>query len=44
MEKTVSIQSVSKNINAKYPNFISHLLHGLKLKSYTFNKYKTKKR
>ena len=33
-----------KNINAKYPNFISHLLHGLKLKSYTFNKYKTKKK
>ena len=33
-----------KNINTKYPNFISHLLHGLKLKSYTFNKYKTKKK
>ena len=34
----------SKNINTKYPNFISHFLHGLKLKSYTFDKYKTKKK
>ena len=33
----------SKNINTKHPNFISHFLHGLKLKSYTFHKYKTKK-
>ena len=37
-----SINSI--NINAKYPNFISHFLHGLKLKSYNFNKYKTKKK
>ena len=28
----------SKNINTKHPNFISHFLHGLKLKSYTFHK------
>ena len=34
----------SKNINTKHPNFISHFLHGLKLKSYTFHKYKTKKK
>ena len=27
----------------KYENFIGYLLHGLKLKSYEFNKYKTKK-
>ena len=32
----------SEIINIKYPNFISHFLHGLKLKSYAFNKYKTK--
>tara|TARA_A100000164_G_scaffold187347_1_gene166227 strand:+ start:2103 stop:3560 length:1458 start_codon:yes stop_codon:yes gene_type:complete len=31
------------SINSKHANFISHLLHGLKLKSYKFNKYKTKK-
>jgi len=28
---------------SKYENFIGYLLHGLKLKSYEFNKYKTKK-
>ncbi len=33
----------SESINIKFPNFISHFLHGLKLKSYQFNKYKTKK-
>jgi leucyl aminopeptidase len=27
----------------KHKSFISHFLHGLKLKSYSFNKYKTKK-
>ena len=27
----------------KYENFIGHFLHGLKLKSYEFKKYKTKK-
>ena len=30
-------------INSKIENFIGHLLHGLKLKSYVFDKYKTKK-
>jgi len=30
-------------INSKFGNFISHFLHGLKLKSYEFKKYKTKK-
>ncbi len=28
---------------SRYENFIGYLLHGLKLKSYEFNKYKTKK-
>ena len=28
---------------SKYDNFIGYFLHGLKLKSYEFNKYKTKK-
>ena len=31
------------SIIGKHENFISHFLHGLKLKSYAFNKYKTKK-
>ena len=30
-------------IVCKYENFIGYLLHGIKLKSYEFNKYKTKK-
>jgi leucyl aminopeptidase len=33
----------SDSILGKYENFIGHFLHGLKLKSYEFNKYKTKK-
>ena len=31
------------SVNNKYNNFIGHFLHGLKLKSYEFKKYKTKK-
>ena len=31
------------SVSGKYENFISYLLHGFKLKSYEFNKYKTKK-
>ena len=31
------------SVIGKYDNFIGHFLHGLKLKSYSFNKYKTKK-
>ena len=34
----------SDSINEKYKNFLGHFLHGLKLKSYIFNKYKTKKK
>tara|TARA_Y100000591_G_scaffold117344_1_gene100314 strand:+ start:184 stop:1641 length:1458 start_codon:yes stop_codon:yes gene_type:complete len=33
-----------ESINIKHQNFISHFLHGLKLKSYEFEKYKTKKK
>ncbi|MDC1130287.1 leucyl aminopeptidase [Pelagibacteraceae bacterium] len=33
----------SDSLTKKNENFISHFLHGLKLKSYSFNKYKTKK-
>ena len=33
----------SDSQNSKHQNFIGYFLHGLKLKSYEFNKYKTKK-
>ena len=33
----------SDSLIGKHENFISYFLHGLKLKSYEFNKYKTKK-
>ena len=33
----------SDTINSKIKNFINHFLHGLKLKSYEFNIYKSKK-
>jgi leucyl aminopeptidase len=33
----------SDTIIGKHENFVGHFLHGLKLKSYEFNKYKTKK-
>jgi len=34
---------VSDSIVGKHENFLGHFLHGLKLKSYEFKKYKTKK-
>ncbi len=34
---------ISDSIIAKTDNFLGHFLHGLKLKSYEFKKYKTKK-
>ena len=34
----------SDSIIGKYENFIGYFLHGIKLKSYDFNKYKTKKK
>jgi len=33
----------SDSVTSKHVNFIGYFLHGLKLKSYEFNKYKTKK-
>ena len=34
---------ISDSINSREENFLGHFLHGLKLKSYEFKKYKTKK-
>ena len=34
---------ITDSIDSKLRNFIGHFLHGLKLKSYEFKKYKTKK-
>ncbi len=34
---------ISDSIMSKHNNFLGHFLHGLKLKSYEFKKYKTKK-
>ena len=34
---------VSDSVISKDKNFLGHFLHGIKLKSYEFNKYKTKK-
>ena len=34
---------ISDSIDSKYKNFLGFFLHGLKLKSYEFKKYKTKK-
>ena len=33
----------SDTVNSKFENFVGHFLHGLKLKSYEFNVYKSKK-
>ena len=33
----------SDTVSGRYDNFLSHFLHGIKLRSYEFNKYKTKK-
>ena len=33
----------SDTVLGRYGNFLSHFLHGIKLRSYEFNKYKTKK-
>ena len=33
----------SDTVLGRYDNFLSHFLHGIKLRSYEFNKYKTKK-
>ena len=35
---------ISDSLSGKFDNFIGHFLHGIKLKSYEFKKYKTKKK
>ena len=42
--KNIEYNVISDSINSKNQNFLGHFLHGLKLKSYTFDKYKTKKK
>ena len=34
---------ISDSLNVKQDNLVGHFIHGLKLKSYEFKKYKTKK-
>ena len=34
---------ISDSVVGKYDNFLGHFLHGIKLKSYSFKKYKSKK-
>ena len=41
--KNVEYSLNSNSISSKQKNFVCHFLHGLKLKSYEFKKYKTKK-
>ena len=41
--KNIEYNVISDSINSKNQNFLWHFLHGLKLKSYEFKKYKTKK-
>ena len=41
--KNIEYNVISNSINSKNQNFLGHFLHGLKLKSYEFKKYKTKK-
>ena len=43
LEKNAQYFLNSNTLNTKNEKFIGNLLHGLKLKSYEFNKYKTKK-
>jgi len=42
--KNKELHIISDVIPIKFKNFLSYFLHGLKLKSYTFEKYKTKKK
>ena len=35
---------ISDTVTGKYNNLLGHFLHGIKLKSYEFNKYKSKKK
>ena len=43
MEKNSNYFVNSDSVFGKHDNFLGHFLHGLKLKSYEFNKYKSKK-
>ena len=43
-EKKSEYSIISDTVTGKYENFLGHFLHGLKLKSYEFGKYKTKKK
>ena len=40
--KNTEYSIISESIISKHDNFLGHFLHGLKLKSYEFGKYKTK--
>ena len=42
-EKNSNYFLIPDSIPNKYDNFLAHFLHGVKLKSYEFKKYKTKK-
>ena len=42
-EKNTEFNILSQSITIKLDNFLGHFLHGLKLKSYKFKKYKTKR-
>ncbi len=43
-EKKIEYSLNTDSVVGKYDNFVGHFLHGLKLKSYEFKKYKTKKK
>ena len=43
-EKKTEYSLNTDSVVGKYENFVGHFLHGLKLKSYEFKKYKTKKK
>ena len=42
--KNSDYKLILESINSKEKNFIGHFLHGLRLNSYEFKKYKTKKK
>ena len=41
--KNKNYNIISDSISSKYEDFLAHFLHGIKLKSYEFKKYKSKK-
>ena len=42
--KIVNLLFYQTVLKSNHENFLSYFLHGIKLKSYSFNKYKTKKK